>query len=160
MAIKKSVLITGAVATIGLASLGGAALAATESGNSGDSLAQKIAQKFNLDEGKVKAVIQENREEHMQEHKQEAEDKLTQAVADGKITEEQKTKLLAKLEEMRKNSQENKGEFKDMTKEQRHEQMEAKKTEMEQWLKDNGISEEVVESIMPMRHRGHGPRFQ
>ncbi len=156
MAIKKSLFVTGAVATIGLASLSGAALVAAESANPGDTLAQKIAQKFNLNEAEVKAVIQENREEHKQEHKQQIEEELTQAVSDGKITEEQKTKLLAKLEEMHKNRQENKDELKDMTKGERRQQMETKKAEMKQWLKDNGIPEDIMESIKPVRGH-HGP---
>lgn len=144
MAIKKSLLLAGAVTSIGLASITGAAVVGAQSNSSpGNSLAQKIAQKFNLKESDVKAVIDEQHTEMEQQHKQKLEDRLTQNVKDGKITEEQKTKILAKLEELQKDREANREKMKSEDKTERRAFMNQKHAELTQWLKDNNIPEDV-----------------
>src|SRR5690349_14401657 len=63
-------------------------------------LVQKIAQKFGLKESDVQTVFDEVRSEKQTEMQARFEEKLTQAVKDGKITEAQKTAIIAKHKEM------------------------------------------------------------
>ncbi len=62
--------------------------------------ASTIAQKFGLAENDVQSVFDEMRSEHQQEMKALFEQKLTQEVTDGKITEAQKQAILAKRQEL------------------------------------------------------------
>lgn len=104
----------------------------------------KIAEKFNLNKDEVQKVFDEQRAEHQAEHKQRLEEKLNQAVKNGKITEDQKTKLIAKLEEMRKNRQDQRAE--------NREQREAVRDEFKKWADENGIN---LDEVMP-KVQGHG----
>ena len=100
----------GAVTAIAMAG-SAAVLADSENGQNG--LAQRIAQKFNLNQADVEAVIQE---EHQARH----EARLDQLVADGKSTEEQKSLILQKQEEW----QSNKPDFFRMSQKERQAPME------------------------------------
>ena len=93
---------------------------------------QKLVEKFNLNENEVKAVFEEERNQHQERAREMFEERLNQAVKDGKITEEQKNKIMAKHEEMRTERQQERNE--------RQEQ----RQEMEQWAEDNGINLEDV----------------
>ncbi len=138
MNIKKPLLVLGAVTGIGLAGMTGlgVASAATTSTDSGaDSIISKIATKFNLNKDDVKAVFDEEKTAREAEHQQKIEDRLAQAVKDGKITEEQKTKILVKLEELQKSRE----DLKDKTPEQRREAMKELRDTLRQWAKDNDV---------------------
>ncbi len=145
MVTKKSLLVAGVVSTIGLAaSTAGMVSAATSSSASPhDGLVGKIAERFNLDKTEVSKVFEEDRAAHEAEHKVKMEERLSQAVTDGKLTEDQKTKILAKMEEL-KNNRPTREEMQSKTPEQMHTEMEQKRTEIEQWAKDNDIPEEFV----------------
>lgn len=98
MQMKKSLLIAGAVTTIGLAGLTGtAALAmgggAGYDGANNDGLITKLAQKFNISETDIRGVFNEVRLEKESE-------RLQRLVDDGKITPEQKTLIENKLKEI------------------------------------------------------------
>lgn len=112
-----------------------------------DSLITAIAQKFNLNEADVKTVFEEQREKHHTQMKANLEQKLTQAVTDGKITEAQKQAILIKLSEIHENKP-NFEEFKNLTEEQRKANMEEKKAEMENWAKENGLTLELFHEII------------
>lgn len=154
MNIKKPLLVLGAVTGIGLAGVTGlgVASAATNTGGT-DSIIDRISTKFNLNKDEVKAVFEEERAIHEVERQQEAEQRLTQAVTDGKITEEQKAKVLAKLEELKSNRE----DWQDKTSEEHREAMKELHQTLKQWAKDNDI---------PMRYlhlgmvRGHGKHFE
>lgn len=123
----------------------GIASAAT-SANGQSTLIDKLVTKFNLNRDEVQKVFDEERASHQAEREQKMKERLDQAVKDGKLTQAQEDKLIAKLKEMqadRKNP-------KDAT-EADHEARKAKMDEFRQWLKDNNIPEEFG---MPMR--GHG----
>ncbi len=107
----------------------------------------KIAEKFNLNKDEVQKVFNEQRAEHQADHKQRLEEKLNQAVKNGKITEDQKTKLIAKLEEMRKNRQDQRAE--------NREQREAVRDEFKKWADENGIN---LDEVMPKIEGHGGPR--
>ena len=103
MKLKKSLLVAGAVASIGLAGVTGVGAVSAATTNNSDSLITKIAQKFNLKEDDVEAVVDEHRTEMMTqrqtERKAQLAERLQTAVDDGKLTAEQKTALEAKIAE-------------------------------------------------------------
>lgn len=138
------------LALVGLVGVGGlgAAYAANEtaSNNGYPPIVKKLATKFNLSEDEVKKVFDEQRSEHQAEHKQKLEERLSQAVKDGKLTEDQKTKLLAKLEEIHASRQEAREEAKE-AREQKH-------AEFKAWAEQNGINlEEVLPFVGKHKHR-------
>jgi hypothetical protein len=63
------------------------------------------------------------------------EERLTQAVADGKITEEQKEKILDKHEEMQAKME----SLKDLEPEERKAQMQTLHEELKKWAEENNI---------------------
>lgn len=67
--------------------------------------AHALASRFNLNVDEVTAFLDEQHAQHKQELFEDMEDRLTdrldQAVADGKLTAEQKASILAKHEEMK-----------------------------------------------------------
>jgi uncharacterized membrane protein YhiD involved in acid resistance len=158
MNIKKPLLIAGAVTTIGAAGLisSQAAFAATSTSGS-TSLVDKIAQRFNLNKADVQAVFDENKAERQAEMQAKVEAKLNQAVTDGKLTTEQKYKILAKRQEFQATFEANKDAMKDNTPEERRADREAKRTELEQWAKDNNIPTEYLRFVAGHGGRGHGP---
>lgn len=153
MAIKKSLIVTGVIASVGLASLAAIGTVAADT-NGNNSLAQAIAKKFNLNQNEVQQVLDEHHSEMEAEHQQKLENRLSQAVKDGKITEEQKTKILAKLDEMKKEREDNKDKVKNMSEEERKKFMDERRTALESWAKENGIPLTSLHFLMP--HHGHG----
>jgi len=131
--------------------IGGGAFALTASAHgsdSGDGLAQKIADKFNLNKDEVKNVISDYRTEQRTEH---INDKLSQAVDDGKISEDQKSKILAYLDENKPDLKDQEG----ITHEQRHETMKTFQEDFKKWAEDNGIDPEALD-FGPPHGRNHG----
>ena len=122
-----------------------------------NSLVAAIATKFNLNQSDVQAVFDEQREKHQAERKAEIETKLTQAVADGKITEAQKQAILARHQEMQSNRPD-KDEMRNMTAEQRNAKMEERRSEMNAWLSTNGLSQDIFRELMggPQDKGGRG----
>lgn len=143
---KKFVALAVTAGVVGAGTLGSLAMAES-SGDTYPPVVDKIATKFNLNKDEVKKVFEEERASHEAEHKQRLEAKLTQAVKDGKLTEDQKSKLIAKLEEMHKNRVEDRQEAKA--------EREAKRDEFKKWAESNGIN---LEDVMPAPNKGHGPR--
>ena len=144
MALNKLLLIGGTTLAIGLASVAGAGVVSAENGTNGNvGIADRIAQKFNLKSADVQKVFEEQRATHEAEHKATLNVNLDQAVTDGKITADQKTKLVAKLEEMKAN----RPDFRNMTEAERtaaKTAMETKRTEFEAWLKANNIPTDIL----------------
>jgi hypothetical protein len=150
MNIKKPLLLAGIAGIVGLASITGLAAAATDS-NTGTSLVDRIATRFNLNKDDVQKVFEENRAEREAEHQQKIEERLNQAVTDGKITSVQKDQILSKLSELKTFME----TLKDKTHEERHTAMEQKRTELEQWAKDNNIPTEYLRFLHGRGHGGH-----
>lgn len=140
---KKKALFATGLATAGIAGVmlvGGVAFAQTSTG--GTSMAQAIATKFNLNKDDVQKVIDTQHQDMMKSH-------LDKLVADGKITADQEAKIIAKQAEM-KPKMEAARALTDET--ARKTAMEAIRTEMQQWEKDNNIPARVMG---PSGH-GHG----
>ncbi len=149
MQIKKTALVAVAASAIGLLSIAGIASAASPS----TSLVDKLAQKFNLDKTQVQKVFDEDRASHQAEHEASYEARLAQAVKDGKITEAQKTKILAKHKELQTEMEKNRAGMeaehqsmetktdaeRKVAMEQHRTEMDAKRAEIEAWEKANNI---------------------
>lgn len=156
---KNKVLILTAVT---IAALGGLGLVSSSQGyakteSKYPSIVQKLINKFNLNTSEVDKIMEEEKAEREAQRKemeakrlQEITDKLTQAVKDGKITEDQKAKILAKFAEMKPNREQErskeKGDFAKLTQEEweakrveRQKEMEQRKAEFEAWEAQLGV---------------------
>ncbi|MEK7570636.1 MAG: hypothetical protein AAB553_00030 [Patescibacteria group bacterium] len=109
-------------------------------------IVQKIADKFGLNPSEVQTVFKEHHEERRVEMQSKMEEKLTQAVTDGKITAEQKEAILKKFQELHDKKEANMDKLKDMTPEERKETFESEKQELEKWAEENNID---MKSLMP-----------
>lgn len=160
MALKKTLMIAGAVTSIGLAgSTAAANLASAETGATGEpfgmsGLVDKIADKFNLNENEVKAVFDEHRDEMQAKHQARMEKRLDEAVVEGEITEEQKAAILAKRDELKSEREAHRDQPKDMTHEERREAMKQRHEDLEAWAEENNIPEDFFRFF----GGGHGGR--
>ena len=155
MTINKKLVVGALIAgTIGLGGVASVSAATTTTDASYSPIVEKIANKFNLNKDEVKKVFDEQHKEREAERQKTLEDKLTQAVKDGKITEDQKTKLLTKLEELHKTREANRQNVKE-AKQNMRQTMQKERTELEQWAKDNGINN--LRDLLPTPPAGgHG----
>jgi hypothetical protein len=129
---KKHLIATAVIAGVSTLGIIGLASAATSQPGS---LASEIAQKFHLNQSDVQAVIDQHRTEAQGSREQKYEERLTQAVTDGKLTSAQKDQILAKHKELMSFMDSLKGK----TPAERRTAMEQKRTELQQWAKDNKI---------------------
>lgn len=141
-------------ATIGVATFAGVGMASAQSSSSNrDGLVDKIAQKFNLNKNDVQKVFDEQHAAHEAERQQRMEERLAQAVKDGKLTQAQADAIKSKMAEMKTF----KDSLKDKTEQERHDAMKTKMDELKQWADQNNIPK----GYFPMGHGmkgGHGPR--
>lgn len=93
----------------------------------------------------MQKVIDQDHADHRAEHEARLKERLDAAVKDGKLTQEQETKLLAKVKELA----DLKATLQDKTPQERRTTMRAKMDELKQWLQDNNIPEAYW-------HLGHG----
>ena len=115
-----------------------------EDENPQNTLVQKIAQRFGLNESDVKVVFDEDRSERQAEMQARFADRLTQAVSNGEITEAQKQLILDKHEEMQSQRETEREQFQNMTAEERRSEREAHHQELETWAETNGIDIEYL----------------
>lgn len=127
------------------------AKAASTPGTRVSGLVQKIAQKFGLSQADVQAVFDADKQEHMQQMQAQAEQRLTDLVTTGKITQAQKDLIVAKQKELEANRQANFEAMKGKTPAERKAAMDAQRTELEAWAKTNGID---LQYLMPGRGMG------
>ncbi len=86
---------------------------------------QKFIDRFSLNKDEVDQFVQEQHEVRQQEMKTGQEDRLSQLVTEGKITEEQKILLINKMEERKQSREQDRQNF-------------------IQWAQDNGIDPAVL----------------
>ncbi len=160
MNIKKSLLVAGAVTSIGAAGFGGSTLVSAEtdpsSNNGANSLVTKLAEKFNLKSEDIQAVFDEDRTAKDVERQAQVEKELTQAVTDGKLTAVQKDKIIAKQKELNAARTAEMTANKDKTQEERKAEMDAKRTELEKWATENSIPAEYTKYVMGHGNKGLG----
>jgi hypothetical protein len=123
-----------------------------------DSLVTKIAQKFGLKPEEVQSVFDEHHTEMKAQMKLKFEDRLTQMVSEGKLTEAQKSAIIAKLDELKTERENYKERFKAMSPEERKAELKNKRTELEAWAKEQGIDLSIFGGIFFGHHKGVGPR--
>ncbi|MEI8073015.1 MAG: hypothetical protein WCH00_02925 [Candidatus Saccharibacteria bacterium] len=156
MKMNKKNLLVAAVASVGIASVIGIG-AASAHGINGSSLADKIATKFNLNKSDVQQVIDQSKQDNQAQMEANYEQKLQDAVSSGKLTAEQKDKLIAKHKQLIAANQTNRQDLKGKTPAERKSSMDAKKAELTQWAKDNNVPIEYLNPGLGGGHgRGHG----
>ena len=96
---------------------------------------ERLAERFELNEDEVQAVFDAVRDEKRVEMQVRFEEKLGELVSNGTLTEEQKQAFLNKKEEMRSE----KGEYRDLSYEEKMELKESHNAEMQSWAEENGI---------------------
>lgn len=137
---KNKIIITTAILTIvGASLLSAAPTYAQTPANPITSLIERIAQRFGLNKTDVQKVFDDFHQEKQNQMIANFETKLNQLVKDGKITESQKTLILQKQKELAANRQQEMQDMKNKTPEERRAAMNAKKQELENWAKQNGI---------------------
>ncbi len=152
--IKKQIIIPALVLTVvGGMVFGTGYVSAQSADDHNTTLIQKLVQRFGLKTEDVQAVFNEQRQEHQANMQAKAEERLTQAVTDGKLTESQKQLILAKQKELQAARETEMENFKNMTEEQRKTQMEAKRQELKAWAEQNNID---LRYVMGMGGRGRG----
>jgi hypothetical protein len=126
------------------------------------SIVQKIADKFGLNKSDVQAVFDQDRADRKTAMEKKFESQLDQEVKDGKITEEQKQLIISKrkeLETTRQSQMQNmQGKSQDEIKaamEANKATIEAERTSLEDWAKQNGIDIKYLMGDLGMRG---GPR--
>ena len=136
------------LALLGFVAYGSAKVYAEDELSQYPPIVQKLVERFGLNEEEVKAVFDEEREERQIENQTRFEDKLSEAVENGDLTEDQKQLILTKKAEV----QEKPGELEGLSLEERRTVMEKHKKEMESWAEENGIDLKYL-----FGGRGFGP---
>lgn len=130
----KYLAIGGLAIALGIASITAAHAATSATGtNPMSSLVQAIAQKFNLSSADVQQVFDQQHAQMDAQRSQAMTDRINQAVTDGKLTQDQASKILAKKAELEALHKSLEGAADERT---------AMKTQMEslkQWATDNNI---------------------
>lgn len=143
-------------------SLGAGAVYAASNGSTAGGqmtgLVSAIAQRFGLNESDVQAVFDAERAE-MQTAREEERDtrfseRLTTAVAEGRLTQAQADLITAKRAEL----EEGRTSLEGLTGEERRTAMQAERAALRQWAEDNGIPMEFCMFEGGMRPRGEGER--
>jgi len=107
---------------------------AQEESNPINTLVQRVAERFGLNQDDVQAVFDEHREEMHSQREDNYEARLDEAVANGELTAEQKQLILDKHAELQASMETNKANF-----EAHHQEMITKHESLESWAEENGI---------------------
>lgn len=153
MKYSKNLLAAALVTTIAAGSVAGigAASAHNSSGNRNDDLISKLAQKFGVEEGEVKAVFDEQHEAREAERDAKRTEHLQSLVDNGTLTAEQKTALEAKFEEMHVSREALRSQ--DLSREEKRAKMQENRAALKAWAKEQGID---LSTIRPEGGEGQG----
>ncbi len=157
---KKQLITAGIAAAVGVTGLAGIATvsAATDSSTGSgpmSSLVTAIASKFNLDKTKVQAVFDEQRSQMDAQRETQVKAEVTQLVKDGKLTQAQADAINAKRAELTKEREANRAADQSASRDDMKTKMDAKRTELEAWAKEQGIDTQYLRLVMG-GGRGHG----
>ncbi|MFH1252766.1 MAG: hypothetical protein V1664_00310 [Candidatus Uhrbacteria bacterium] len=120
---------------IGAVGVGTTMAAQVNPGEGANNLIEAIAEKFDLNLSDVQAVFDEQREQREAKRETRQDERLAQALADGKITQAQADVFAAKLEEIRSFRE----SLATLDKDARQEAVKAHQAELKQWAEDNGV---------------------
>ena len=143
------------VITLGMLTLAGIYSVKSISAQEADNyppIIQKLVERFGLNADEVKKVFEEEREEGRARNQEHFEERLDQAVEEGKITEEQKQAILDKHAEMQAKHE----SLKDLSFEERQEALKTMREEMQAWAEENGLDPQQF-PLMP-GPKGFGER--
>lgn len=157
MLTKKTLIVAAMVAALGAGAVGVGVTHAAANPDARPKLmteiASAIATKFGLSQTDVQAVIDAQASTHRDEvraaHDAKFGDVLSQAVADGKLTQDQSDLIVSKRAEIEAFM----AGLKDETPEARQADVKAEITDLKAWAKDNGIDEKYVR-FLPLHRRG------
>lgn len=148
MRLHKPLVISGALVTAGIAGLVTTqAVNAANDTTGQQSLVDRIATTFNLNKSDVQKVFDEEHTAREAQRSAKFEERVKQAVDDGKISQDLADQLIAKQKEM----QTYRDSIKDKSAEERRSLMKAKREEMSKWLRDNNIDRSLLAPL-----DGHG----
>lgn len=138
---KKLIIAASSAGVIGIAGIGASVMAAA-SGSSATypSIVQKIASTFNLDPAKVNDVFKAQHQANQSVRQAKLKTTLDAAVKDGKLTQDQETKLIAEIQALR-------SQLKSDTSTDRHQDIKDFKTKLQDWTSANGITN--LDEILP-----------
>lgn len=100
-------------------------------------------------------MTDEDRAAHQADRQRSLEERLAHAVSDGNLTEDQKALILEKHAEIRADREDGLEEWRSLSREERRERIEERRTELEQWATANGIDPQYV---LGSAFGGHGRR--
>lgn len=152
---RKILIGVGSMATVAAIGLGSSMVFAQ--GNS-QTFAQELAAKLGLDESKVQTALNDIRGERKATNEANFQAKLDQAVKDGKLTSAQEQAIIAKRKELAASRQQNMDALKNMTPQQRRDEMNKKRQELDDWAKQNGIDKMYLFGVFGRGGRGFGIR--
>lgn len=151
--------LTAVALLLGTVVMGGSLLIGSASASNSDhrsALMERIATKFNLNTSEVETVFNEERDARRAEMKAKFEDRLAQAVRDGKITDAQKSLIIEKHESLINERETLKEAWRNMTREERKSAMEKRRNDLESWMKANNIPDGIFGLGMGMGKVGRG----
>ncbi len=158
--LTKSLIAASIVGTVGLGGLATATVAGAESGTNStgpmSSLIDKIASTFSIDKSKLQTLFDEERDARDADREKEQAERLQALVTDGTITAAQKTAIESKLAEMKKERDADRDAMDSLSNAERKEKMEAKRTELETWAKEQGLDLSKLRGVLggPGGHGG------
>jgi len=135
---KKILIIPVVFIVIGIGVIGSKIVSA-ENERPQSTLVQKLTEKFGLDEGQVRAVFDEAKEERHEDIKEKKEAYFENLVSEGTITDEQKTLLIQKFGQLKEEKKGNWEDYKNLSFEERKNLKMDHKEDLEKWAEENGI---------------------
>lgn len=140
----KSSLVIAALILVAALSYGGSQILADSETDTYPPFVETLANKLGIGEDEVADVFDEIRADHFAQMQEDRNDRLTQAVSDGVLTEEQKSALLLKWEDLQT---------------ERDQEMEDHRNEMKIFFDELGIDEENLHEYLGYEGMGmrHGP---
>ncbi len=132
---KKTLILTSAATVIIGSALLTTSIVNAQDSSGYSSIVQKLSEKFNLNKDDVQKVFDEERTARQAEMYAMFEDRLSSLVKDGKITDAQKKALLDKHAQI----QEQLEQLKDLSEQERKDEVKKIHDDFGVWLKDQGI---------------------
>ncbi|MEM6997377.1 MAG: hypothetical protein AAF413_00535 [Patescibacteria group bacterium] len=148
----RKMLLAAAVATVGVAGLAG--VNAVSANSDGETLADRLAARFNVSSSEVQEVLDEHRAERKADRQERKSQHLESLVQEGVITQEQLEALETKISELRDAKDELKNS--DLSREEIRDELEQMREDFETWAEDQGID---LDEIKPERSGRKGGKF-
>ncbi len=150
---KKPLLIAAVVSSIGLAGFIGISTVSAATPTKPDSLASSIATKFHLNVADVQSVFNEHKSEREASREANLDKHLSEEVTKGKLTDSQKSLIIAERQKVLSEVQTNIASTKNKTPADKRAAAKALRSEVEKWATDNNIPKKYIHLVLRME--GH-----